>query len=81
MLPTVSLVVDESLAGVELAAGLAVDQEHIRALNGGTASGVGDHTKWLLVGKELAVETGNEPQLTDRGFWTVSRASEALSED
>lgn len=53
----------------------------MRALNGGTARGVGDFTKWLLVGEELVVETSNEPQLTNRGFWTVSRDSEALSED
>lgn len=78
---TVSVVVDESLARVELATGLTIDQEHIRALNGGTARGVGDFTKWLLVGEELVVETSNEPQLTNRGFWTVSRDSEALSED
>jgi hypothetical protein len=38
-------------------------------------------TKWLLVGKEVVVETGNEPQLTNRRFWMVSRGPEALSED
>lgn len=81
---TVSLVVDEPLAGIELAASLAVDEElmllvfaasyllqgtyHVRAFDCRATCSGGDVSEGLLVREEIGVKSSDEPQFADGGF-------------
>lgn len=72
MVLTVSLVIDESLTRVELAAGLGADQVYIGSLDGSPAGNVGGCAEGFFVREEVGVETGNVTEFSDRGFYRKS---------
>lgn len=62
-------VVDEALAGVELAAGLAIHNEDIRSLNrAAAATGGGGSAVGVFERKLARVQAGNETGFSDRGL-------------
>jgi len=65
----VGVLVDVAVGGIELGAGLAVDDEDVGTLDrraGGV--GVGGDTEGVLVGELVGLETGDEAELADGGL-------------
>lgn len=67
-----SLVIDESLAGVELAASLGANEVYIGSLDGSAAGDIGCCAKGFFVREEVGIETGDVAEFSDRGFYTQS---------
>lgn len=65
------MVIDESLARVELAACLRPNLENIGPLDGGAASDIGGNSKRLLVGKHVGIETRDVAELSNRRFYRI----------
>lgn len=62
----VSVVIDEALAGVKLAASLAIDDENVAAFDGGRGSSSGgDGTEWVLKRKLGARQARNKAKLSN----------------